>query len=247
MHPPREVAPFVGTFTTAAQAWDAIQSERAREVPVRLWRRAALCGIDNLAREVRARARLGDVLDHVAGRAAMFDDDEDDEDVSIWAAAEEIAPGVLPLIPVPRELPGPHVSQIWIGGRGQRTTLHEDAFPNYNFQLHGRKRFIVFSPTEAVHLDRCPVRAGEFRADPGGAGVVGHPALAQTRPRIFTLEPGQFIHIPAWWPHQVIYLSPLAANINHWGMSQSRDFDSTGHAKEETHPHQGDRQEPHPR
>jgi Cupin-like domain len=247
MHARHDAEPFVGAFTTAAQAWSAIQAEHDREVPVQLWRRAALCGIGNLTREVRARARLGDVLDHVANRSQMFDDAADDEDVSIWALAQEIAPAVLSLVPIPPELPGPHVSYIWFGGRGQRTTLHEDEAPNYNFQLHGCKRFIVFRPDDAVHLDRDPDRVGEFRADPGAAGGLADPALAKTRPRIFTLAPGQFIHIPPWWPHQVTYLSRSAANVNHWGRSQPRIADSNEYAKEETRSHQGNRQEPHPR
>lgn len=221
-------APFVGPFTGAEAAWTTIVAARSRQVPVRLWRRAALCGQANLTTDVRATAVLGEVLDHIEARASMFEDDEEIDDVSIWGPAHELVPELLDMVTAPQGLPGPHFVQLWVGGRGQATVLHEDAVPNVNCQIRGHKRFTVFSPDDRAFLYPSETRRGEYEVDPRAADLTVHPAYAQARPRVFTLQPGESIYIPPGWPHQVEYLDALTVNLSWWGPSQARGGNSNG-------------------
>jgi hypothetical protein len=218
--------PFTSTFEGSERALATIAAARSREVPVRLWRRAQLCGIANLQRETRASARLGDVLDHIEGRSRMFEDTDEDEDVSIWTPAAAIVPELIEQVPAPAELPAPHFAQLWIGGRGQATSLHEDPWPNFNFQLAGEKRFILFPPEDAWCLYRSAERPGEFDVDPLAPDETSYPDFQRARQQTFTLCAGQFIYIPETWPHQVEYLGALAINLSWWGRHAPRSHHS---------------------
>lgn len=211
--------PFVGVFPGAERAWAAIRRARARHVPVRLWSRAPTCGIANLERGTRASAALGEVIDYIESRERMFEGD--DEDVSIWAPAEHVVPEVLREIPPPEDLPAPHRAQLWVGGRGQATSLHEDPWPNYNFQLVGRKQFTLFRPDDEAFLYKSRDRTGEFDVNPLEPDLARYPDYEKARPMTFELVAGLFLYLPPGWPHQVVYIDDLVVNLNYWGSSHT--------------------------
>ncbi len=216
-------SPFVTAFGGAARAWTQIRAAANREVPVRMWRKSALFGANNLVEDIRATAMLGDVLSYLEQRTHLFEDD--DEDVSIWAPARQVVPELTTIIPPPAELPGDPFAQFWAGGRGQVTSLHCDDADNYNYQLYGQKRFVLFAPADAPHLYPCDGDDGhvsEFHVDAMAPDLERYPAFSQARPMGCTLAAGQCIFIPRGWPHQVAYDSQLAANLSYWDEATGR-------------------------
>src|SRR5437879_12079522 len=42
--------------------------------------------------------------------------------------------------------------RLWIGAAGQRSTIHNDPYHNFNAQIVGTKSFLIFAPTEHANL-----------------------------------------------------------------------------------------------
>ncbi len=222
--------PFVAPFCGASSARAVVEASASRRVPVRLWKAEGLCGIENHDHVTRGWAQLGDVVEYIESRERMFEDGG--EDVSIFGPAHELLPELLERLAPPSDLPTPHCAHLWIGGRGQITSLHEDPWPNYNFQIQGRKRFIVFPPDQAPLLEPCEPgarRPGEYRFDATGSN---HGEGAGTMVEGFEgyVCEGHVVYIPPRWPHQVVYESALAVNLSFWGAeppSQPLEFPSS--------------------
>lgn len=100
----------------------------------------------------------------------------------------------------------------WFSGRGVHTGLHYDnnGCHNLNAQLAGRKRCVLFPPSD---LDRM----GLFPID-GANPAVNCSALEELPDGGFeaTLEHGDLLFIPAWWLHAFWHLGEFNANVNFW-------------------------------
>jgi hypothetical protein len=102
----------------------------------------------------------------------------------------------------------PRFSGIWIGSPGAVTPLHHDAWPGLLFQTHGTKRVTMYAPSDRTHLSfRLPLRGeGRWSNLPGrsaDASLTEFPALAHARRFVATLTPGDVLHIPAFWAHEM--------------------------------------------
>lgn len=102
----------------------------------------------------------------------------------------------------------PRFSGIWIGSPGAVTPLHHDAWPGLLFQTHGTKRVAMYAPSDRTHLSfRSPLHgAGRWSDLPGrsaDAQLVDFPDLAHARRFVGTLTPGDVLHIPAFWAHEM--------------------------------------------
>lgn len=102
----------------------------------------------------------------------------------------------------------PRFSGIWIGSPGAVTPLHHDAWPGLLFQTHGTKRVAMYAPSDRTHLSfRSPLRGeGRWSNLPGrsaDASVSEFPHLAHARRFVATLRPGDVLHIPAFWAHEM--------------------------------------------
>jgi hypothetical protein len=108
--------------------------------------------------------------------------------------------------------------RLWIGGPGQKSTIHNDSNHGFNAQVYGKKAFILFPPDQhpslyAVRIsddtwvsqvdweDPDPVQHPTYRHAQGGMEVV--------------LEEGEMLYIPAFWWHAAKALS-TAINVNIW-------------------------------
>ncbi|MFI6325068.1 cupin-like domain-containing protein [Nonomuraea sp. NPDC050556] len=107
--------------------------------------------------------------------------------------------------------------RLWIGGRGQRSTIHNDSNHGFNAQVYGRKTFVLFPPEEHQYLytmrisDDTWVSQVEW-ADPD---LSVHPEYSKATGMEVTLEVGEMLYIPAFWWHSARAES-VAININIW-------------------------------
>ena len=125
---------------------------------------------------------------------------------------------------------------LWFGKRGSLTPLHTDGPDNFCVQLIGRKRFVLFSPTEEDNL-YLPVKTRDLSINwskvgaivygEGGAGLEAKrrefPLLARTRPLVLDLHPGDVYYQPAGWAHTVENLDD-SLMVNFWLRSRQMIF-----------------------
>ncbi len=104
-------------------------------------------------------------------------------------------------------------SGVWIGTTGVVTPLHYDAWPGLLFQTHGSKRVLMFAPDDIHRLYFLPQYAvGErWSRLPGrsaDADAKRFPLYAKAARYEATLEAGEALYIPSFWPHEVEALEP---------------------------------------
>jgi lysine-specific demethylase 8 len=128
-------------------------------------------------------------------------------------------------IEVPSLVPGDRLYTVWgwFSGSGVRTWLHYDnnGCHNFNAQITGTKRCLLFAPSELSRLAPFPlggsnpayncsqidIEAPDFQKFPEFRGASCYEA---------TLEPGDLLFIPAWWFHTFLHLGELNSNVNFW-------------------------------
>jgi lysine-specific demethylase 8 len=99
--------------------------------------------------------------------------------------------------------------QSWIGPAGARTGLHYDYLNNLAVQIVGRKRFYLVRPGTVERLGAV-ARKYDSWATLSMYGAKELAALAGTPEDFFVvdLEPGDVLHVPAGWWHEVLNLTP---------------------------------------
>jgi lysine-specific demethylase 8 len=111
----------------------------------------------------------------------------------------------------------------WLSGRGVRTWLHYDnnGCHNLNAQICGRKQCLLFEPTEPESL---------YLFEPGGPNpalncsavdvdvpdFARFPRFARAAAWTATIDAGDLLFIPAWWPHAFFHDGAFNANVNFW-------------------------------
>jgi hypothetical protein len=101
----------------------------------------------------------------------------------------------------------PGASSLWIGQAGNLTSLHYDHWHGFLAQLVGRKRFVLFAPSETSHLyARSPFSslAASTRLPPDclQASPIEFPRFLRARGLSVHLEPGDLLYVPPYWWHQ---------------------------------------------
>lgn len=105
-------------------------------------------------------------------------------------------------------------TNIWVSGRAT-TRLHFDASDNLLFQVVGRKRVLLFPPSDyaslLIHPDQHPSarQAARDLADPPRPDEL-------MRAQAVDLEPGDALYIPPFWFHEVEALDPVTVSVNRW-------------------------------
>ena len=111
---------------------------------------------------------------------------------------------------------------MWFGGDGVRATVHYDGTANLYLQADGRKRFTLLPPNAARALRLHPRWHGSSRqAQQTELGAVDWAAHG-IAPLEATLQPGDVLHVPAFWFHQVEGVGDSVA-VNLWTASFARD------------------------
>jgi lysine-specific demethylase 8 len=111
----------------------------------------------------------------------------------------------------------------WFSGRGVRSWLHYDnnGCHNLNAQIIGEKDCLLFEPNAIEGL---------YFFEPGGPNSAHNcsavdvdapdeqrfPAFANVRAWRASLETGDLLFIPAWWPHAFFHRGEFNANVNFW-------------------------------
>jgi lysine-specific demethylase 8 len=109
-------------------------------------------------------------------------------------------------------------SKLWWSPRGAVSPLHFDLAHNLHAQLHGQKRFLLFSPRDSRALYRCSLASPtpNFSAvDPEAPDLVRHPRFRLARPIECTLSPGDILFIPSRHWHHVRSESE-SISVNFW-------------------------------
>jgi len=161
-------------------------------------------------------------------------------------------PKLLSQVCLPAALPGSKLTManIWVGGDLMKNGLHFDNFDNLLHQIRGRKRALLFPPTDTENLyysaatirrhdinltqpkpfegsgsHHDQIRHNVARVDVFAADVAStHPKVKDTSPMICELEPGDAMFLPKGWHHAVISHAPLRRNlaVNTWYDMQSK-------------------------
>lgn len=107
---------------------------------------------------------------------------------------------------------------LWLGAGGQTTPLHFDDVDNLNCVVLGRKRWVLFPPSEIRHLlvDGRDGRGSVLSSlEQLTAGDVWHGGSVE---KAYTCEtgPGEMLYVPGGYSHQVFSSSDPNVAINFW-------------------------------
>lgn len=108
-------------------------------------------------------------------------------------------------------------TRIWIAGRGQQSTIHNDNYENLNAQIVGNKVFTLYPPGEFPKLYAQRINDGLWASpvDPCEPDLERYPRFADLEGIQCVLEPGDLLYIPRFWWHQAAAPRPCV-NLNCW-------------------------------
>jgi Cupin-like domain len=128
-------------------------------------------------------------------------------------------------VEVPSLVPQDRLYTIWgwFSGSGVRTWLHYDnnGCHNFNAQITGTKRCLLFAPSELARLAPFPLGGANpahncSQIDVESPDLEKFPEFWGVSCYEATLEPGDLLFIPAWWFHTFLHLGELNSNVNFW-------------------------------
>jgi len=113
--------------------------------------------------------------------------------------------------------------RLWIGAAGQRSTIHNDPYHNFNAQIVGRKRFILFAPSQHGVLSAiyCNRSMWASPIDPLAPDFERYPAFANALGYDCTLTEGEVLFLPRFWFHYVEAVT-TSVNVNFWVVFNAR-------------------------
>lgn len=114
--------------------------------------------------------------------------------------------------------------RLWMGAAGQRSTIHNDPYHNFNVQILGRKRFILFAPDQHRFLYPEFFHRGMWSSpvDPADPDRERHPLFANASGFDCALEPGDILFIPRFWWHAATALK-ASVNVNRWTFAEDAE------------------------
>ena len=102
--------------------------------------------------------------------------------------------------------------ELYIGGKGSAfPVLHYDGAGTHAFlmQVHGRKRFIVYPPSQEAFLYPSPDKENlSLINSVERPDLQRFPLFAGAVPTTFDLEPGELLFVPSHWWHTTKMLTP---------------------------------------
>jgi HSPB1-associated protein 1 len=111
-------------------------------------------------------------------------------------------------------------STFWMGTKGAYTPCHYDTYGfNLVAQLHGRKKWTLFSPhqCDCLYPTRLPYEESSVfsQVNIKRPDFNRHPCFRSAEPFQVTLEPGQVLFVPKHWWHFVECLE-TSISVNTW-------------------------------
>lgn len=105
----------------------------------------------------------------------------------------------------------------WFGPAGTVSPLHYDRYHNMLCQVVGRKRVLMFAPSDShrlyAHPD--PMLHNTSRVDVVEPDLAAFPLFAEAKRFECVLGPGDMLYIPPHWWHHVTSLS-VSFSVSHW-------------------------------
>lgn len=113
--------------------------------------------------------------------------------------------------------------RLWIGAAGQRSTIHNDPYHNFNAQIIGRKRFILFEPGQHGTLYPFYFNRGMWTSpiQPFAPDLQKYPKFAVAQGFDCTLDEGEVLFVPRFWWHYA-EAATISVNINLWIVMKER-------------------------
>ncbi|NJY61211.1 cupin-like domain-containing protein [Salinimicrobium sp. CDJ15-81-2] len=103
------------------------------------------------------------------------------------------------------------IPMLFFGGEGSKVFMHYDIdFANIlHFHFHGKKRCIIFPPSETKYLYKVPhALISREDIDFSNPDFVKFPALKNARGSVAELNHGETLYMPEGYWHQMTYLTP---------------------------------------
>lgn len=91
--------------------------------------------------------------------------------------------------------------------------LHYDVMANVLCQIRGRKRMILFPPSDVAHLG-FEAGASSSSLDVFSSNASDYPSLSKTQPHEALLEPGDILLIPSTWAHTAAPTDGMSVAVN---------------------------------
>ena len=109
--------------------------------------------------------------------------------------------------------------ELYIGGKGRAfPVLHYDGAGTHAFlmQVYGRKKFIVYPPSQEAFLYPSPEKENLSRVNNvEQPDLQRFPLFAEAVPMTFILEPGELLFVPSHWWHTTTMLTPsITVSVN---------------------------------
>jgi ribosomal protein L16 Arg81 hydroxylase len=105
---------------------------------------------------------------------------------------------------------------LWLGPGGSLTPLHYDSNDNLLCQCAGRKRLMLYPPSQIKWLyTRGYSPAWSRVPNPLEPDLESYPRFARARHVDVTLNPGEILYLPARWAH-FAYNLDASLMVNYW-------------------------------
>ncbi|MCB9507935.1 MAG: cupin-like domain-containing protein [Myxococcales bacterium] len=108
---------------------------------------------------------------------------------------------------------------LWIGARGASSDLHYDMTHNVVAQIRGRRRVVLFAPSDTPNLYPYPLRTLSWHHSQVRVEAPDHerfPRLRDAQPYETFIEAGEMLFIPQGWWHRFETLEPAIALNFFW-------------------------------
>jgi hypothetical protein len=112
---------------------------------------------------------------------------------------------------------GPRGPFLWLGCKEAVSPSHWDVSNNFIAQLYGRKRMLLAAPDAArgMYCHHEASKQSFSRVDVENPDLSRYPAFADVRLHEVLLEPGDVLHLPAFWWHHARCLD-VSITVNQW-------------------------------
>jgi hypothetical protein len=110
---------------------------------------------------------------------------------------------------------------LWIGSRGNASGLHFDELHNFNVQVVGRKRWVIFPKAQQplLYVPSTLRRSHFSPIDYEQPDYERFPRYRQATPIEFDVQPGETLFLPGGWVHHVRTLE-FSINVNLWWLTR---------------------------
>jgi hypothetical protein len=171
---------------------------------------------------------LGNKIINVNGRDIVFDqycklleEYSGGNELYLWQQSLEYAhPEIKPFFNTSALIPLDEIvqSNLWVGPRGTKCSLHYDLLNNFFFQLYGSKTFYLVRPNSLFKLYPVSIFGkipNSSKVDLTGIYEKDFPKLKEVKIFKVNLQAGSCLFLPSCWWHQVIS-NENSISINTW-------------------------------